>query len=504
MSGDSSRFSGSIPKGIFKRVLRPEPNTNNVTQVEVKQRHPGFSVSNGTDYDLPGRTARHVEPVSSPGLKQLSGEGYVVYNVKEKEDVYISIQPDSAYFEENEPGFIKMEPGSFVSGQKAPQTSVVSIPEPIRVQQRIEYEQPADIFVNAQRKQTDSVGEIDFNEVIIKKSEEYDADLDGPVTELFNPGRGSENLYSSEPESVPFDMITAQEAAMTSVGSIVAPQSKEAAIPYEEDSDYGVEVVADVPTIPGRMAPYNAEVSSEKPVYRNYDQASEVPAKVVPTIPAKMAPYRSVRKPKFDPSKIIRAPRPADKVEPLVPDTTDTDNDAFNVPLGSEEKILVDEFPAGMQDVMRQLPTNEANTDDDVADRASFIGNETVKSEAAFTTSVVAPIQNEVQLDIGEEIHVVLSEGPKESEEPAVPQATVLKQAPTQVEEVIPEEIVAISSETVADFRTYEVKDLVADLIMITLPEMVLADDPFSELTGDETVIPDDGLESYDDKFVFT
>ncbi|MDR2846699.1 MAG: hypothetical protein LBV63_05405, partial [Candidatus Methanoplasma sp.] len=57
---------------------------------------------------------------------------------------------------------------------------------------------------------------------------------------------------------------------------------------------------------------------------------------------------------------------------------------------------------------------------------------------------------------------------------------------------------------TVADFVATEIEDPVADILKLTIPELVRADEILTDTTGREAVFPDDGLESYDDKFVFT
>jgi hypothetical protein len=149
----------------------------NAKQTEVKQRHPGFVVSNDTSV-TPGRTARPQEVIISPAVKQLNKDGYIVYNTPEKQDIYISIQPDTAFFDDEGPEMVKMAGGSFVSGNKHAASVEVQVkPEPET--RLVKYEQPADIFANAARR--DSFGEIDFNEIIIKKNESFETEIEQPV-----------------------------------------------------------------------------------------------------------------------------------------------------------------------------------------------------------------------------------------------------------------------------------------------------------------------------------
>ncbi|MDR0309628.1 MAG: hypothetical protein LBH88_02580, partial [Candidatus Methanoplasma sp.] len=123
MSGNSGYNSGSPPKGFFKRMLGQDQR--DVKQHKVKQRHPGFTASNEAAV-TPGRMAKPQEVVISPAIRQINREGYVVFNTPEKQDVYIAIQPETAFFDDEEPEMIKMAGGSFVGGSK--HTSSVEIP----------------------------------------------------------------------------------------------------------------------------------------------------------------------------------------------------------------------------------------------------------------------------------------------------------------------------------------------------------------------------------------
>jgi hypothetical protein len=95
----SNNDSVSSQRSFLKRMLRQE-SSRPVMQAEVKQRHPGFTVSNETAV-TPGRMAKPQEMiVRSEAVKQLNREGYYVYNTPEKQDVYITIQPDKAFFDD--------------------------------------------------------------------------------------------------------------------------------------------------------------------------------------------------------------------------------------------------------------------------------------------------------------------------------------------------------------------------------------------------------------------
>jgi hypothetical protein len=211
MSENSNKNSFSSQKGFFKRMLGQEPHKT-VKQTEIKQRHPAFVVTNEAAV-TPGRTPRPQEVIISPAVKQLNKEGYVVYNTPEKQDIYITVQPDTAFFEDEEPQMVRMAGGSFVGGNK----HSVAIAVPVRqeqVSEPINYTQPADIFSNAGRRE--SFGEIDFNEIIIKKNESFEEELEGsPV--LFTPSSYEEVVDPVMEES--FAMREEAEMAQTSSGA---------------------------------------------------------------------------------------------------------------------------------------------------------------------------------------------------------------------------------------------------------------------------------------------
>ena len=231
MSGNSQNNSGSPQRGFFKRMLGQEPSRD--AKPEIKQRHPGFAVSSEAAV-TPGRTARPQEVIISPAVKQINKDGYVVYNTPEKQDVYVTIQPESAFFDDEEPVMKRMAGGSFVGGNKQPSAAAVPVrnePEP----EPIVYDQPADIFSNACRREV--FEEIDFNEIIIKKNESFDTEFEeAPV--FFKPSSGEVSDPIME-ES--FGMKSEPETASTSTGEVEAP--KMSFMGYKEVPEYEVDEV---------------------------------------------------------------------------------------------------------------------------------------------------------------------------------------------------------------------------------------------------------------------
>ncbi|MCL1979332.1 MAG: hypothetical protein FWG60_04160 [Methanomassiliicoccaceae archaeon] len=226
MSGSSSNNSGSPQKGFFKRMLSQEQGKN-AKRTEVKQRHPGFVVSNEAAV-TPGRTAKPQEVIISPAVRQLNKDGYIVYNTPEKQDIYISVPPDSVFFEDEEPGMVRMAGGSFVGKDKhsnSVEIQVRSEPEA----ESVVYTQPADIFSNAFQKE--KYDEIDFNEVILKKNTPEEETSPLPV--FFRPSSEAKVPIMEESFRTK-DHETAETSAATA--KIKAP--KVSFVEYMEVPDY--------------------------------------------------------------------------------------------------------------------------------------------------------------------------------------------------------------------------------------------------------------------------
>jgi len=204
-------------------------------QMEVNQRHPGFTVSNEVVV-TPGRTVKPQEVIISPAVKQLNKDGYVVYNTQEKQDIYITIQPDSAFFDDEEPKMVKMAGGSFVSAEK--HGTSVSIPvrsEPEH--ESIEYAQPSDMFTNAFRREAH--GEIDFNEIIIKKNESFEMEFEeSPM--FFKPYENGSDVVMKES----FNATVVEMAATASAEVKVEETQKMSIKEYSEEPIYGIEEIS--------------------------------------------------------------------------------------------------------------------------------------------------------------------------------------------------------------------------------------------------------------------
>ncbi|MDR2698542.1 MAG: hypothetical protein LBB30_02545 [Candidatus Methanoplasma sp.] len=214
-------------------MLGQEPSRG-AKQTEVKQRHPSFVVSNEAAV-TPGRTARPQEVIISPAIRQLNKDGYIVYNTPEKQDVYITVQPDSVFFEEDEPRMVRMAGGSFVGGNKHPAHAEVHLkPEPEQEPETIVYDQPADIFANASRRVEHE--EIDFNEIIIKKNNAFEVEIELPPA-FFKP------IFEEKYEPVmeeSFRMEVKPEMAKTSSAAAKIEPQEMPITRYKEVPEYEV------------------------------------------------------------------------------------------------------------------------------------------------------------------------------------------------------------------------------------------------------------------------
>jgi hypothetical protein len=375
-----------------------QDQSRDARSIEVRQRHPGFTVSNEAAV-TPGRPVRQREAVISPAVKQLNRDGYVVYNTPEKQDIYVTVQPDLAFFEDEAPEMVRMAGGSFVGSGRSSNSVEVHVrsePEP----EPSVYVQPADIFSNASRRE--AYGEIDFNEVIIKKNDSFEDEITrGPA--LFRPS--FEENY--EPVS--------EEAFMTDARQELAETSSETT---------AIEIPKDIPFMGYREVPeYEVEDTTE-------DEA-EVPA----------------------------------------------------------EKEAVTDVPAGLYvDGYREI--NAANMDvKETSERSSFMET-SIAAETAITSEAAASEAIFPEALIPEVL--------------PLPSACYTRYLPAPREEESCRIVLEVASDTVTGVPVaVDIVDPVADIMKLTVPELRMSETLLSELSKDwEKEIPDDGLESYDSRFI--
>lgn len=161
MGINSGKNSGSFARSLFKRAARQEPAQRSV---ETDARH---SISNDS---APAREAmleqrtKTTENIVSAGVRNLNKEGFVIYNLPEADEIFVSNPSEAAFMDEDEPYLIRASTEEFHEEHvTAPALNVV------RPQAKeVVISQPADIFANALAKE--DLGDIDYTEVIVKKS----------------------------------------------------------------------------------------------------------------------------------------------------------------------------------------------------------------------------------------------------------------------------------------------------------------------------------------------
>lgn len=533
MSGNS-RDSGSLQKGFFKRMLGQD-QSNAAKQSNVKQRHPSFTVSKDAAV-TPGRSAKPQETIVSPGVKKLNKDGYVVYNTPEKEDVYISIHPETAFFEDDEPEMVRMAGGSFVGAKKSGSSVEIPIkaeytPEPIV------YSQPADLFANAYRK--DEFDEIDFNEIIIKKNDSFDEEIENAP--LFAPQ--TEVFPQFVERSVP--VMESQMAMTSSAKEVEVADPHVTYMGYREVSDYVEEVVEEEVFIETPSEPIVEEVpivedivtfrgatfsevpitdATEEPVEEMFveedtivemvmeeeitEQSAEVfemtlvadddleeiimveDAQVEMEIPEEtMFVEEIAERNTFTEVPILDATAEDEPILEMAVKETHNDVEDFVTPtmdtFEMPEEVQVTEAPIGLY-VERHEPIDAASMDGDATALSSFM-EDSLEAETAVTAEA-APIQENLIGKMVDENDYLCLPAPREP-----------------IPEMTQEEIVVEStSETIVEQPlVHEVKDLVADIMKLTIPGLHMSEDMIAELSEDwELSIPDDDLESYDEKFV--
>ena len=474
---DYSSDSGSSQKGFLKRMLKSD-QSNKAKQSNVGQRHPVFSTINNA-LNPQDNAPKYQETVMSNATKKLNKDGFEVYNVSEKQEVYVTIQPENAFFEEDEPQMIRMEPGNFVgNGQK--ESASDALPKFASAKAGMKYEQPADLFQNALRRE--EYDEIDFTEIIIKSNDNYEEEI--AETPLFDPTDGEAfrfkeiNMTSQKmEESVVVPTSTAKSIANMEVRSFVE---------YYDEPTYKVEIEEPEAKVPSyievniapqtmyREEPKMVEVLNEPEVLKDLAEPEVQEIEVLETPVA----------PRIQVTEIIESPvvpevqeiEALEVKEPVKEIKTASFVEKYEEPV-EEEIVDVVGAPAGLH-VEGNEPTNEACIDaDEKEELSAFI--QTGFSEEVALTSEAAPQVIE------------WNPGTFTQDVQALPQHEVL---------LIPE---VVSEDTAASpLQFIEIEDPVGDLLKLTVPELFAGEEVIEDLMEDaEIIFPDDGLESYDAKF---
>ena len=514
-------------------MLRQEQGKN-TKQTEVKQRHPAFAVSNDMAV-TPGRTVRPQEIITSPAVKEINREGYVVYNTPEKQDIYITIQPESAFFEEEEPRMVRMDEGSFIGGDR----NIIPAAMPVRSEEEskpISCTQPADIFSNACRRE--EFEEIDFNEVIIKKNDSFDMEFEeSPV--FFRPSyEGISELVLEES----FKMEAVNEAAMTSSAEVKTEQEKVFFEGFSEEPEYMLQEVS-AEKAPVTEVPAGLYVDGHKQIdpAEAGDEGVDEPSllkeamfvEVETAVTSVSAPIDETVVPL--PTGYLSLPslEEAEPAEEIVPEVVAEEADPIAEPVfeaaEEEAESIMETVPEVIEEEAEPVTEAVCEAIEEEAEpvmetEPEFIAEETEPEAEAVTEVIeeeaepVLEMMSEVVMEETEPIAEAVTEAIEEETVPAmetVSEVTMEEAEPIAepvtemvVEEAepvaeIPEVVAEEGSETIADEPVQvEVFDEVADIMKITVPSLRMSDELMLELAQDwERTIPEDGLEAHDRVF---
>jgi hypothetical protein len=499
-------------------MLGQEPSKG-AKQVEIKQRHPGFVVSNEAVV-TPGRTARPQEVVISPAIKQLNKDGYIIYNTPEKQDVYVTIQPETAFFDDEGPAMVRMAGGSFVgAGRSAERTAMPIKSEPAHVP--MNYSQPADIFSNARRRE--ELEEIDFNEIIIKENTSFEDEIEDS-TEFFKPSSGE----ITDPIMEESMIIVKQEMAKTSAAEVEAAGPM-VFVDFTEASEYEVEEVPiegttiteiQIEEIPAEMPVMEAPVE-ETPVMDIIIEETPVTETQIEEIPVETP----VMEAPIDETPAMEAPAEETPVmDIIIEETPATEIRIEEIPV--ETPVMeapIDETPA-MEAPAEEIPVLESPIEETPGAETQMEETSVLEAPVEEPPLTEAPaglyVDGNAPIDLAE-IGVEDAEGHasfvgtlvKEEvaatsvSEPIVEASTMVQPLPMEYRCIptteMTEEAEAVceaSAETVTeDPISIEITDEVADIMKLTVPELRMGDELLSELAADwERTIPDDNLEAFD------
>lgn len=170
MSGSSGKNGVGLGRGIFRKVLGADRSTDRA----AAEKQAVFDSTNDDD----GFRAIPMHNAADPGIMELNKEGFVIYNLPEDNDIFVSRPGDKAFFEEDEPILIKVSTEDFgisdIDVNRAVKQPEV-FEETVNVGLR-----PEQFFVHAMPRQ--AFDDIDFNEVIVKQHNEEEAEA--PLADL--------------------------------------------------------------------------------------------------------------------------------------------------------------------------------------------------------------------------------------------------------------------------------------------------------------------------------
>jgi len=329
MGDNSGKNSGSFAKGIFKGVLRRGSGMPQ-SGIEVRQKQdttPTFS----------GRSAPK-ENSQSAGVMQLDRFGFVKYNLKDEDEIFVSNPKIDDVFDDGEPYLIRVSDEPFDDSVHDFVDNGVKVVDTPNFKPAC----PSDMFVNARRPM--SFEDVDYGEIIIKESE---SNLVKVGEEKDFTGAGMLSSVSVKPELVKTSTGVADTPiAMNSIIEFTEePESKEIldtpAGLYTEGNKAQDNVSFEEST--EEKSSFSGSVSTREMV------ATEVEVMHVPVLPEQTVPMESISIDETDAGTVVDAPVSievedvvADILRLTVPELNDCFMTVADLPIDKEAEIPED------------------------------------------------------------------------------------------------------------------------------------------------------------------
>ena len=454
----NSSSSGSSQRSFLKRVLRSDESAK-ATQSNVNTRHPGFKMS--SDRSVPGNPLRP-EVVMSSAVRQVNKDGFIVYNVPESQEVYVTMPSEEAFFDDEEPRMVHMQPNSFVGSDQTRSTDSNTLPKFANVVRSTpQYSQAADIFANARRR--DEFEDIDYSEVIIKSNDNFDKEIE--ESESF-----MQKVMRSSRVETPASTIEMAD----SFSAEAEPEMFN--IPMQE-------------TVEKYAEPLHAEA---EPEYINaYAGFTEE------------APVAEFEEEYIEATEVYRAPSNSFSDAPLISESEEIESEGTY----SEAGFGIDKAFSFMESEVYDVSMDSFVEEPVMAEEIVEDGPEYIDmTPFGLYVEGNAPISGaEVGVDAEDDMSSIVNRG--EFTEAALTSEVVSEPMGWNMNTVVPEErfeVTDITSEATEASapKIFEIDDPVADMIKLTIPALYVGEEYLDDVNDVEMAIPEDGLERYDAVFV--
>ena len=540
MSYDSSN-SGSSQRSFLKRVLRSDQNAK-ATQSNVNTRHPGFKVS--VDKSVPGNPLRP-EVVMSSAVRQVNREGFVVYNVPESQEVYITMPSEEAFFDDEEPKMVHMQPNSFVGSNQTRSTEANTLPKFANVvRNNAEITQAADMFSNARRRE--ALDDIDYSEIIIKSNDDFEKEIEeseafmqrvvpssraeSPTSTISVAGRSSPITVTRPVRA--FDGEKVQEAR-AEVSVVAKPEvinaPMEEPMMVEASAPMFVEAPIEEPVIVSTrfssfveapveesdifIIPVEEPMGMEVPVSRFVEEpevtemysGSFVEASVTEPEVTDMfsVPVEEPMEMEVPVSRFVEEPEVTEMYAGSFVEEPVAEQNMFSEETVEEETFTApvaafSEF-APIEEISTQMPVSEfANMMDIVPSGLYVEGSEPV-SEAIINADADEDMSSFLNTANMSEIALTSEAAPQPIEWDS---GTFVPEYTTSSEEVFDATNIGAEVTEATPLVIVEIEDPVADMLKLTIPALYEGEEYIDNINDIDATYPDDGLEGHDAIFI--